>query len=196
MNWQELETFLLLTEELHFGRAAERLHVSRARVSQMIQALERRVGAALFERTSRRVVLTALGKQLRDDLDPHHRGVLTAMAKAADAARGISGVLRVGFSSPKASELLMAVVEAFRTAHPSCEVHIREVHLSDRNSPLRKGEVDILFIELPVEEPDFARGPVLLRDASVLAVSSSHRLAGRTTLTLEDLVPCPERLGW
>ncbi|MDP9864683.1 MULTISPECIES: LysR family transcriptional regulator [Streptosporangium] len=187
MNWQELETFLTLAEELHFGRAAERLHVSRARVSQMTKALERRVGAPLFERTSRRVALTPLGRQLRDDLDPHHHGILAALAKAADAARGTGGVLRVGFSSPHASELVTTVIERFRGEHPRCEVQIREVHLSDRFGPLRRGELDIQLIELPVDEPDLTVGPVLLRDPTVLALSSGHRLAGRTTVSLEDL---------
>ncbi|GAB4583051.1 LysR family transcriptional regulator [Nocardia sp. IFM 10818] len=187
MNWQELETFLTLAEELHFGRTAERLHVSGPRVSQMIKALERRVGAPLFERTSRQVVLTSFGRQLRDELDPHHRGVLAALARVTDAARGLGGVLRLGFSSPLASELLMTVVEAFRSTYPTCEVHIREVHLSNRVSPLRSGEIDIQFIELPVDEPEIVRGPVLLRDPCVLAMPSDHRLAHRETVSLEDL---------
>ncbi|WP_020385599.1 LysR family transcriptional regulator [Kribbella catacumbae] len=187
MNWQELETFLALADELHFGRAAERLHVSRARVSQMTKVLERRVGGPLFERTSRRVSLTPLGRQLLDDLGPHYHGILEALAKAADTVRGTGGVLRVGFSSPLASELVMTIVDTFRGEHPQCEVQIREVHLSDRFGQLRRGELDIQLTELPVDEPDLTVGPVLLRDPLVLAVSSGHRLAGRTTVSLEDL---------
>ncbi|MFI6819179.1 LysR family transcriptional regulator [Nonomuraea sp. NPDC050328] len=187
MNWQELETFLTLAEELHFGRAADRLHVSRARVSQMTQALERRVGGALFERTSRRVVMTSLGRQLREDLAPHCHGILEALAKASDTARGTGGVLRVGFSSPAASEQVMLVVKAFRASHPSCEVQIREVHLSDRFGALRRGELDLQVVELPVDELDLTVGPVLLRDPTVLAVSATHRLAGRTSVSVEDL---------
>ncbi|MER7000228.1 LysR family transcriptional regulator [Streptomyces sp. NPDC000410] len=187
MNWQELETFLTLAEELHFGRAAERLHVSRARVSQMTKALERRVGAPLFERTSRQVSLTPLGRQLREDLDPHHHGVLEAVAKASDTARGTCGILRVGFSSPLASERIMAAMESFRDRYPRYEVQIREVHLSDRFGALRRGELDLQLIELPVDEADLTVGPVLVRDPTVLAVSTAHRLAGRTTVSLEDL---------
>lgn len=187
MNWQELESFLALAEELHFGRAAERLHVSRARVSQMTKVLERRVGGPLFDRTSRRVSLTALGRQLLDDLGPHYHGILEALANATDTARGTSGVLRVGFSSPLASELVMTIVDTFRGEHPQCEVQIREVHLSDRFGQLRRGELDIQLIEMPVNEPDLVVGPVLLRDPMVLAVSSGHRLAGRTTVSIEDL---------
>jgi len=66
----EAEAFLALPEELHFGRTAERLHVSAARVSQTIRRLERRVGVPLFRRTSRRVELTPVGRQLHDETRP------------------------------------------------------------------------------------------------------------------------------
>ncbi|MBC9716880.1 LysR family transcriptional regulator [Streptomyces sp. TRM66268-LWL] len=187
MNWQELEAFLVLAEELHFGRTAERLLVSRARVSQLTKALERRVGAPLFERSSRHVVLTPLGRQLRDDVTPYHQGLLEALAHATETARGTEGVLRVGFSSPLAGELVMRAVEAFRGQYPRCEVQIREVHLSDHFGPLRAGELDVQLTELPVSETDLTVGPVLLRDDRVLAVSAGHRFAGRTTVSLEDL---------
>ena len=65
-----MEIFLTLADELHFGRAAQRLHVSTARVSQTIKKLERRIGASLFERTSRRVDLTPIGRRLGDELRP------------------------------------------------------------------------------------------------------------------------------
>ncbi|MFD3593533.1 LysR family transcriptional regulator [Nocardia sp. NPDC058640] len=188
MNWQEIETFLALAEELHFGRTADRLLLSRARVSQMIQSLEDRVGASLFERTSRRVSLTPLGIQLRDDLIPHHRGVLTAVAQATDTARGIDGVLRVGFSSPLASKLLIAAREAFRSCYPGCAVDIREVPLSDRYSGLRSGELDLQLIEFPATEPDLVCGPVLILDPRVLAVSTRNPLSTRDTVTIDDLV--------
>src|SRR5690606_15884816 len=69
VDLRDIEIFLTLAEELHFGRTAERLHVSTPRVSQSIAQQERRIGAPLFERTSRRVTLTPLGARLRDDLE-------------------------------------------------------------------------------------------------------------------------------
>ncbi|MER5279062.1 LysR family transcriptional regulator [Streptomyces sp. NPDC002809] len=78
VDQNELECFLVLAEELHFGRTAARLHLSRARVSQLIQKLERHVGAPLFTRTSRRVALTRLGSRFREDLEPHYRGIENA----------------------------------------------------------------------------------------------------------------------
>ncbi|MFF2084877.1 LysR family transcriptional regulator [Nocardia sp. NPDC058176] len=187
MDWQELEAFRTLAHELHFGRTAERLHLSRARVSQLIRTLERRVGAPLFDRTSRRVALSPIGRQLLDDLAPHQLGIVAAFARASDAARGIGGTLTVGFSSPMAGEAVMRIADVFRARHADCEVDIRELHLSDRYSPLRSGELDLALLEFPVCEPDLVTGPVIFRDPRVLAVSSLHPLAGREAVCAEDL---------
>ena len=76
MELREIEIFLILAEELHFGRAAQRLHVSQARVSQAISQQERRLGGALFDRANRRQIrLTPLGRQLCDDLRPVYAGL-------------------------------------------------------------------------------------------------------------------------
>jgi len=100
---RDIEIFLTLAEELHFGRTAERLHVSTARVSQTIKKLERRIGAALFERTSRRVTLTPVGRQLYADVGPAYRQLLAGIEHAVTAGRDIRGLLRVGFSAPRAA---------------------------------------------------------------------------------------------
>ncbi|MGP8297898.1 LysR family transcriptional regulator [Streptomyces inhibens] len=187
MERDELECFLILAEELHFGRTAERMRLSRARVSQLVQRLERRIGAPLFVRTSRRVALTALGRQLREDLEPHHRAIDAALARAAAAARGVSGVLHVGFSGPPAGEIVLRAAEALRASHPELDVEICEVPLSDPYGPLRKGEFDVQLTELPVREEDLGVGPALLTEERVLAIASGHPLAARRRVSLEDL---------
>ncbi|GAA0451649.1 LysR family transcriptional regulator [Streptomyces olivaceiscleroticus] len=92
----EIDSFVILVEEPHFGRTAKRLRVSRARVSQTIQRLECRIGAPLFERTSRRVRLTPLGRQFLDDIEPGYRAITRGLATAQAAAKGIEGSLTVG----------------------------------------------------------------------------------------------------
>ncbi|TVL92232.1 LysR family transcriptional regulator [Streptomyces sp. SAJ15] len=191
MERDELECFLILAEELHFGRTADRMRLSRARVSQLVRRLERRVGAPLFARTSRRVALTALGRQLREDLAPHHRAIDAAVARAAATARGVSGVLHVGFSSPLAGEVVMKAAEALRAGHPGLDVEICEVPLADPYGPLRKGDFDIQLIELPVREPDLGEGPALLTEERVLAVAAGHPLAARRRVSLEELAEVP-----
>ncbi|MER5935089.1 LysR family transcriptional regulator [Streptomyces sp. NPDC002054] len=191
----ELECFLILAEELHFGRTAERMLLSRARVSQLTQRLERRVGAPLFLRTSRSVALTALGRQLREDLEPHHRGIETALAKArataAATARAADGVLHVGFSTPPAGDLVLKTAQALRASHPNLAVEVCELPLTDPYGQLRKGEFDIAFAEFPVREADLGEGPELLTEGRVLAVAAGHPLADRAALTPEDLAGVP-----
>ncbi|WP_408908100.1 LysR family transcriptional regulator [Streptomyces albidoflavus] len=86
-----LEAFLVLAEELHFGRTAERLHVTTGRISQVLKKLEARVGAPLFERDSRIVTLTKIGGQLREDLQSGYGQIERGLARATDAASGGRG---------------------------------------------------------------------------------------------------------
>lgn len=191
MERDELECFLLLAEELHFGRTAERMRLSRARVSQLIQRTERRVGAPLFVRTSRRVALTALGRQLRADLEPHRRAIDAAVARAVATARGIDGVLHVGFANPLAGEIVMKATEALRVSHPGLAVELCEMPLGDPYGPLRKGEFDVQLTDFPVREEDLGGGPALLAEERVLAVASAHPLAARDSVSPEDLADVP-----
>ncbi len=184
---RELECFLVLTEELHFGRTAERLRVSQARVSQTIRALERRVGAPLFERTSRRVRITPLGEELCRNLEPAYRQIGWSLDRATAAARGIEGELRVGFLGSAANEHTPHILDKFRSRHPDSELVMTEVHCGDPLGPLRACEVDILFTRLPVDEPDLTVGPVVVSEPRSLAVPSGHPFARRESVSVEDL---------
>jgi DNA-binding transcriptional LysR family regulator len=187
MERDELEGFLTLAEELHFGRTAERMRLSRARVSQLIQRLERRLGAPLFERTSRRVELTELGRRFREEVEPHHRAIEDALARAAASARGLGGMLRVGFSAALTGEVAMRAVDRLREAHPELAVEICEMSFTDPFAQVRERYYDVQFMELPVREDDLAKGPTLLTEGRVLAVAADHPLAARPWLTMEDL---------
>lgn len=187
MERHEIEAFLTLAEELHFGRTAERLHVTTARVSQTISKLERRVGVPLFERTSRRVVLTAIGERLRDDVRPAHAQIEAGFARAVSAGRGISGELRVGFVGAAAGQLLLRATDRFRGRHPDCEVLIREVQMGEALGRLRADEFEALLLCFPQRDPDLTAGPVLLSEPRVLAVAAGHPFARRESVSVEDL---------
>lgn len=184
---RDIEIFLTLAEELHFGRTAERLHVSTARVSQTIKKLERRIGAALFERTSRRVALTPIGRRLDEDLRPAYRQILEGIDRAIGAGRGMEGVLRVGFIGTVVGRFLYQVADVFQARHPVCRVEIVEVRYNDFLDLLRADEIDAVLVPLRIDEPDVTASPVLFREPSVLAVSARHRLARRASVSLEDL---------
>ena len=143
----------LAAEELHFGRTAERLHVTPARVSQAIKKQERAIGAALFERTSRVVRLTPAGEQLRDDLEPGYRQIRQAIGGAAATVRGISGTVRVGFSGPWCGDLIVKAAEAFQDRYPACAVQSVERLLADRFGALRAGAIDQQLAQRPADEP-------------------------------------------
>ena len=187
MERQEIEIFLALAEELHFGRTAERVGVSQGRVSQTIARLERRIGARLFDRTSRRVALTAIGERLNAGIAPAYRTIQEEIARATAAAQGITGVLRIGFSAPFTGHLLLKVAEEFCEIHPEVQVEVQAVPLSDPFGALRGEAIDFQVTETPVREPDITTGPVLVAEPRMLFVPTSHHFAGRSSVSLEDL---------
>ncbi|WP_253753099.1 LysR family transcriptional regulator [Hamadaea flava] len=186
MELRDIEIFLTLAEELHFGRTAERLRVSQARVSQAIRKQERRIGSPLFDRTSRRVELTPIGHKLRDDLRQAYDLIQGGLARAAAAGSGLHGTLRLGVMGALGNEL-RPVIEKFEARYAECDVLISEFHFSDPFGGLRTGEVDVQLMWLPIREPDLVHGPSLLTEGRVLAVAGTSPLADRASVTLEDL---------
>ncbi|MFI6291264.1 LysR family transcriptional regulator [Nonomuraea sp. NPDC050790] len=186
MELRDIEIFLTLADELHFGRTAERLRVSQARVSQAIKKQERRIGAALFDRTSRTVTLTPIGRRLRDDLQRAYDLIQDGIAHATATGGGLRGTLRLGVIGVLGTELC-PVIDAFLERHPGCRVETSEFHLGTPFTGLRGGEVDVQLMWLPIQEPDLSTGPVALTEGRVLAVSSSSDLAGERSVSLRDL---------
>ncbi|KWT61507.1 transcriptional regulator [Streptomyces albus subsp. albus] len=187
---RELECFLVLAEELHFGRTGARLYVSQSRVSQLLRALERRVGARLVERTSRRVRLTPLGTDFLASLRPAYEALRGTVDATVAAARGIEGRLRIGFQGT-ADDLIMKAIDTFHARHPGCATEIVEIPLRDPFGPLHRDEVDAAVVLLPVEEPGLVLGPVFSKQQQTLAVSVRHPFVSRTRLDAEDLADGP-----
>jgi len=183
----QVEAFLAVAEELHFGRAAERLHLSQPRVSRLISALERQAGGRLFERTSRKVTLTPLGVQLRSELRPAYEQMTAALDAARATSRGVTGLLRVGCSYTVAGPELTQLTETFGADNPDCELTLRVVPNADPYGPLRGGEIDVLVFYQAVDESDLTAGPVIGHRERVLAVGRNHRLAARESVSLEDI---------
>jgi DNA-binding transcriptional LysR family regulator len=196
MELRDIEIFLTLAEERHFGRTAQRLHVSQARVSQAIAKQERRIGALLFARTSRRVELTEIGARLRDELAVGYQRIVDAVAAASAAARGLAGTLTLGVHGAHAHEYA-AVIDLFRDRYPDVDLRFHEIHFSDPFGPLRCGAADLATTWLPVREPDLTVGPVLSSAQLLLMVAAGHPLAGRESVSMEDLgdFPMPHTLS-
>jgi DNA-binding transcriptional LysR family regulator len=184
-----IRIFLVLAEELHFGRTAERVGLTPSRVSQTLQALEGHVGGPLFARTSRRVALTALGEQLRDRLAPAYAELDAALTAARANSVGVTGPVRIGMYHPMTvGPYFFEIVAHFRATHPRAAVDIIETGL--RNNPLdslRTGEVELLAMRLPLADADLVIGPRLGREPRVLLVASHHPLASLDSVCYEDL---------
>ncbi|MFF3869922.1 LysR family transcriptional regulator [Micromonospora sp. NPDC001898] len=185
----EVETFLTLAEELHFGRTGERLGVTTGRVSHVVKKLERRIGAPLFARTSRVVTLTPIGRRLADDLRPLVGGMEAAVRRATEAGRGMTGQLRVAFLGEGTASVLLRAVALFSERHPDCEVRVREAQLANSRASLLDGSVDVLVASYPFD--GMACGPALLTEGRVLAVAAEHPLARAGSVSLEVLAEHP-----
>ncbi|CAM5262341.1 LysR family transcriptional regulator [Streptomyces xanthochromogenes] len=186
---RELESFLVLAQELHFGRAGERLYISQSRVSQLLRSLEGRIGAPLVERTSRRVSLTPLGESFLASLRPAYDALRATVDEARAAARGMGEALRIGFQGTVDDDLGEAIAR-FGDRYPDCAIDIVEIPLSDPFGPLRREEMDCAVVLLPVTEDDLVLGPVFSRQPQTLAVSVRHPFADRESVSAEELADC------
>jgi len=184
---REIEIFLAVAEELHFGRSAERLHVSVAMVSKAIKKLERAVGAPLFDRSSRRVALTPIGARLYADVEPAHRQIVEGFDRAVASGRGVDGVLRVAFIGTAVGQFVLQVAEDFHTRYPACRVEIIESRYTDGTEQLSSDAADVLLVAAPAPDPRLTQSPALFREPPVLAVSARHPFARRESVSVEDL---------
>jgi DNA-binding transcriptional LysR family regulator len=185
----ELRAFLVAADELHFGRAAERLRVSPSRISQLVRSMETRVGASLFERTTRRVELTPIGAQLYADLTRVYDDLHASMRRAKSAARGLAGKVTVGYLTHCQDAGFTRLAADFHGRFPACEVGTIDVTGSDYHDVLRNGSVDVLLGRFGAEPPPtgFVQGPVISREDWVLGVARGHSLAGRDVVSVEEL---------
>jgi DNA-binding transcriptional LysR family regulator len=199
IDLRELRVFLTLAEELHFGRTAERLRLTPSRVSQSLRGLEDKLGAQLVHRTSRSVQLTSFGERVLGEVGPAYDELSRALEHSHAAAQSLAGSLRVGlFSGPAEGPHLVKVVDGFSALHPESEVEIVQLSWDDPLALLRQGEVDVIACWLPLEQPDLVVGPVLTCQPRTLAVAREHPLAGRDTVSLQELADyaVPRFDGW
>jgi DNA-binding transcriptional LysR family regulator len=191
VNLTQVQVFLTLADELHFGRTAERVGLSQPRISRLVAALEREVGGAVFERTSRRVRLTPLGDRLRQGWQPAYDQLRAALDDARAAARQPEGTLRLGFTQTTGGTALTRLAGAFTARYPGCRLTLHEVGIGDPYQALRRGDIDVLVNWLAVDEPDLSAGPAIDHQPRVLAVASSHPLARHASVSAEILADYP-----
>ena len=161
IDLDDLHAVVTLAETLHFGRAADRLHVSQPALSKRIRRIENSVGGPLLVRRYRDVRLTEAGRLLADRGRRLLEESAAAVALSQRAVRGEAGLLRIGFGIASILGLLPSVLLRFRTAHPDVQLHLRDMSTPEQIAALGAGEIDVGFVRLPVSDPGLIVRPIL-----------------------------------
>lgn len=178
MELRHLRYFVVLAEELHFARAAERLNIAPPTLTVQIQEIERTLSARLFARTKRSVALTSAGEvflaEARKVLDQHGK----AVSIGRRAGRGEVGRVEIGYVGSAAyAGVLQEQTCQFLTAWEGVDLNSREVPMDTLPKLIIDGQVDIGFVRLPMSIPESLRLHVLMRDRFCLALPTGHRHA-------------------
>jgi DNA-binding transcriptional LysR family regulator len=188
MELRQLEIVVALGEELHFGRAAGRVHLSQPALTQALARFERQLGARLFERSSRQVTLTPAGAELL----PRARALLEQADETAQVvgrvARGEQGAVRFGVVGTAMLDLLPALVRSVRVQHPAIELDIRELIGATQVEELRNGRLDLGLLHVTRDNPPEGLSVSQVRaERLAVALPADHRLSHRTIVRLPEL---------
>jgi len=145
-----LKSFVVLAEELHFGRAALRLHVSQPALTKQIKRLEAEIGGRLFERTTGRVQLTPAGDALKDRSRVLVTEAAAVEAFAKSAIQGNLERLRIGFGIAAIGDLLPRAVIAFRKAYPEISLEMQDLGSRNQLEAVLDGSLDVGFVRMPI----------------------------------------------
>ena len=194
MEIRQLEAFRAIAEELHFGRAAQKLFLSQPSISQLLRKLEAEVGVLLIFRNSRLVQLTPAGVVFLAEAERILAAVDRSVHLARHAAEAGRGALRVATNYPASRLLLLPLLERLRVADSGISTTLREMGSPSQIAALVRGELDIALVYGPVDEPGIESERLL--DLPVVAlVRAGHPLADRATLSMNDVVAYPHLTG-
>jgi DNA-binding transcriptional LysR family regulator len=190
MELRHLRSFVVTAEELHVGRAAERLHLTQPSLSRQIASLESDVGVTLFSRVRRRFGLTPAGEVFLNAAKDIVRRADQAVTDARTADRGELGTLRLRFVQSATFEVLPKLLGAFRLAYPAVKLNLETMTTIRQTAALRDGLADVGLLRPPVNEPGLTTR-MISRDPLVVALPAGHRLAKRTRVPLRSLAGEP-----
>ena len=186
MEFRHLRCFTVLSEELHFGRAAQRLAMTQPPLSLNIQQLEASVGARLFERNSRGVALTAAGLAFLPRAQALLEQAALAAREARDVGQGLAGPLHIGFAGTVLYRGLPQVLRRFGTAHPKLRLVLRELSSSEQLAELVHDRLDLGFVHTTRVPAGFSQ--ILVSSQPFVAcLPATHPLASEAVLPLERL---------
>ncbi|SDF99281.1 LysR family transcriptional regulator [Streptomyces griseoaurantiacus] len=182
LDLRKLRYFVAVAEELHYGRAAERLHIAQPVLSRQIRALEEELRVTLFLRDRRGTALTAAGRQLLEDASSLLAGSEALLRRVRSAAEG-RRTFTVGFMP---GITVTPAVLALTARHPGVDVRLLRTSWDDQAEVLRDGRADVGLVRLPVDQRGLRVRP-LFREPRVVVLPAGHRLAGRESVAIADM---------
>ncbi len=190
MDLRHFSAFIAVAEELHFGRAAEKLQIAQPALSQMIRSLERELGVALFERTTRRVRLTASGEALLEPSRSIQAQVAGARRIARAAQQGVVGRVQFGFGGSSGYSILSLLAREVARRQPGIELVLRpQTYSGEAALAVRDGLLDLAVISPPA--PAGIDVHVIRQERVMLAVPADHEFAGRDEVSIAELADQP-----
>lgn len=190
MDLKRLRCFVAVAEELHFGRAAARLHLTQPALSQQIRRLEDELGVQLLQRTQRRVALTESGRLFLEKTRLVLTHADTAVRSVQRANRGEIGELSIGFVGSATLGILPEVLKVFRRRFPQIQLSVHELTTSQQIASLGTRQIRVGFLRPPVSDPDVAT-ETISREPWVVAMPHDHALRARSVIALNELAHEP-----
>src|SRR5580704_5047087 len=195
MELRQLRSLLVLAEELHFGRAADRLGIAQPALSRQIQQLETELQSPLFIRSPRAVTLTEMGREFVASIGPAIQQLESAVANSIGFARATRGRLRIGSSSNLSHRFTPALLERLHQASPQVRIDVRELSTAEQVRTLHSSEIDIGLAVLPTTDPSLIVRRIFRKPLLVM-VDSRSKFSRRPFVRLQDLeeedfIVCP-----
>jgi DNA-binding transcriptional LysR family regulator len=188
MDHRLMQSFVAVAEELHFGRAATRLHISQPPLTKQIQQLEQVMGVRLLERNKRKVELTAAGRIFLDEARTLLAQTGQAVERARRADRGETGRLAVGFIDAAIYSVVPDVVERFTARYPDVELSLTDLRIPQQVQLVAERQLDLGFVHPPITHDGLQIESILV-EPLIVALPQTHRLAAEPDIDLADLAP-------
>jgi DNA-binding transcriptional LysR family regulator len=190
MELRHLRYFRTVASELHFGRAAEKLHIAQPPLSHQIRQLETELGFELFNRTKRSVALTPAGHVFLTQVDRIFQQLEQAIEIGRKTSRGELGQISIGFVGSATYNILPSILQQFRDRYPQVHIELHELTTDRQLIWLHEGKIDIGLMRPPIIEPDVS-SQVIFQESLVVALPVTHQLATMATIDLASLATEP-----
>lgn len=190
MELRHLRYFVAVAEELHFGRAAQRLLIAQQPLSRQIRDLETEIGVELFHRTKRTIRLTEAGQVFLTEARKTLQQAEQAILLAQQTGRGEIGKFAIGFTGPALNTVLPKVVRQFKEKHPQIELTLERLQTNEQVEALRSQQIQVGLLHPPIDD-DSLRLEVIHREGLVAVLPDSHCLVQSERISISELANEP-----